>query len=180
MTPLGRLIKEVQDAFLDLHGVELSYSAIARRAGDRISRQRVQQLAKNEIKEMPDADTLHALADGLGVGWKGVRDAAWLSTQYADDAPPRLRAVGDDENDEGSNPVLAAIEADPYLLPEAKEHFRNQYHLLRQIQRREPGERLPYVAHGKRTEPVDPQEEKRIEDAARKARKANPDAPDTP
>lgn len=75
------------------------------------------------------------------------------------------------------NPVIAAIIADPYLLPAAKQHFLNQYELLLQIRPRED-ERLPYVAHGKRPS-VDPAEEKRIEDVARAAREANPDAPGT-
>lgn len=67
MTPLGDLIQEVRMKFLDKHGVDLSYTAISRRGGEVITRSRVQQLAKDPIREMPSAATLKALALGLGL-----------------------------------------------------------------------------------------------------------------
>jgi len=84
--------------------------------------------------------------------------------------------------DEEGNEVLEAIRRDPYLDDDAKAHYENQYELLREMSARrrsakESGEqeRLPYVAHGRRTTPVDPEEEKRLEDIAREARRRNLD-----
>lgn len=67
---------------------------------------------------------------------------------------PSLRVVEDEQN-----PVIDAINKDPFLLPESKAHFLNQYELLRRVQ---PTERLAYVAHDREDE-VDPAEEERIE-----------------
>jgi hypothetical protein len=81
---------------------------------------------------------------------------------------------------EVENAVLRAIEEDPYLLPEAKEHFTNQYALLRRIAQSaegQGGDPLPYVAHGQRKDPIDPEQEKAIEDVARRASEDNPHSP---
>lgn len=78
--------------------------------------------------------------------------------------------------DDEDNEVLAAIRRDPSLSPRNKAHFLNQYAILRDFSAVEaaasatPGERLPYVAHGQQTTPVDPDEEKRLEEIARAAR----------
>jgi transcriptional regulator with XRE-family HTH domain len=72
------------------------------------------------------------------------------------------------------NPTLAAIEADPYLLPEAKAHFLNQYELLLRVS--DP-QRLPYAARGQRLTPVDPEEESLLEAKVREAAKRNSRSP---
>ena len=102
-------------------------------------------------------------------------------------SPPDPRPVGGDPQDaqqrplalvpeadlEEENEVLAAIRRDPYLDEDARAHFLNQYELLRELSARKKatatGEPLRYVAHGKRTTPVDPDEERRLEEMARQA-----------
>jgi hypothetical protein len=113
------------------------------------------------------AGALKDIIDGRPVELPGL-----IVTGKREPEVTRLRAVG---NDEPPNPVIAAIEADPYLLPEAKAHFLNQYELLRRVQGRE--ERLPYVARGKRITPADASEEARIEAEVRRAALDNPDSP---
>lgn len=83
MTPLGSLIAEVQEAFLDLHGVELTYGDIARRSRGRLNRQRVQQLAKDPINRMPSPEKIAGLAAGLGVPESVVTERALTSAGYA-------------------------------------------------------------------------------------------------
>lgn len=106
MTPLGELIVECQRAFLDEHGVELSYGDIARRSGTPgITRGRVQQLAKGQIKAMPLPETIDALSLGLGVSRGLVLQRAMESSGY--DLPseftlaarrmPKRRRPGDAE-----------------------------------------------------------------------------------
>ena len=81
------------------------------------------------------------------------------------------------------NEVLAAVLRDPFLDEDAKAHYVNQYELLREMSARrraaqsDTTEMLPYVAHGKRETPVDPEEEKRLEDIARAARARNQPKP---
>lgn len=82
MTPLGELIEDVRAAFLDRHGVQLSYADIARRGGDVVGRKRIQQLAQNEIKDMPRDATLRALAKGLEVPYSVVLEKALVSAGY--------------------------------------------------------------------------------------------------
>lgn len=83
----------------------------------------------------------------------------------------------DDEDDEDSD-VLRAIAADPNLDETSREHFTNQYKILRKFTRyRREHERLPYVAHGKREDAIDPEEEARIEAEARRAAQENPHSP---
>lgn len=88
VSPLARLIEEVRAAFFDEHGVSLSYADIARRggAGDK----NVHRLATREIKDMPSAETLKALAKGLGVPYSVVLEKALLSAGYTrrDRQPP--------------------------------------------------------------------------------------------
>jgi hypothetical protein len=112
----------------------------------------------------------------VDVLWKAaVASVDWTGSVHGSSTVTALaskRGAGaDDDND-----VIRAIKADPNLLPEAKEHFLNQYALLLLVQPRE-GQRLPYAAHGKRTDPVDPGEEERIEKVARRTKQANPHAP---
>lgn len=82
MTPLGALIEEVQGSFLDAHRVELTYGDIARRSGGRLNRQRVQQLAKDPIGQMPGPDKILGLALGLGVPEAVVLERALTSSGY--------------------------------------------------------------------------------------------------
>lgn len=73
----------------------------------------------------------------------------------------------------GEPAVLDAIRHDPNLLPEAKEHLISQYGLLLRVQ--DQASPLPYVAHGERTTPVDPEEEAAIERGAKAGQpKPNP------
>lgn len=67
VTPLGELIALVQADFVDRNGVRLSYGDISRRGGEVVGRTRVQQLATKPLAEMPAAETIEALARGLGV-----------------------------------------------------------------------------------------------------------------
>jgi transcriptional regulator with XRE-family HTH domain len=67
-----------------MHGVELTYGDIARRGGKVITRGRVQQLAKDPVKQMPGATTLAALALGLGVPEHLVVEKALASAGYGD------------------------------------------------------------------------------------------------
>lgn len=80
---------------------------------------------------------------------------------------------------EQDNEVLTAIRRDPDLDDTAREHFLNQYVILRDFSRfrRDKGDLLPYVAHGERVGPADPEEERRLEELARKAARENPDSP---
>lgn len=87
--------------------------------------------------------------------------------------PAIVEPVAEDDSE-----VLAAIRQDPALDEIAREHFVNQYLILRDFSAfRRANERLPYVAHGKRTEPVDPEQERQLEELARAAAEANPDSP---
>ena len=104
-------------------------------------------------------------------------------------ARPGLSVVGatvepEVNEDEVDNEVLAAIRRDPDLDDDARNHFLNQYELLREMSQRrriaaEKGEPdlLPYVAHGKRREPVDLAEERRLEELAKQAAQDNPHSP---
>lgn len=82
---------------------------------------------------------------------------------------------------EEDNEVLAAIRRDPDLDETSRAHFMNQYVLLSKLSRlsRQGDDRglLPYVAHGERTEPVDVEEERRLEEIAKQAARDNPDSP---
>lgn len=77
------------------------------------------------------------------------------------------------------NEVLAAIRRDPDLDATAREHFLNQYLILRDFSRFRRGDSdlLPYVAHGKRTGEVDVEEERRLEELAKQAARDNPNSP---
>ena len=89
MTPLGELIAEVQRAFVDAHGVPLTYGDIARRSGGRLTRGRVQQLAKDPIKAMPSPEVIYGLALGLTVPESVVLERALASAGYT--GPSRQR-----------------------------------------------------------------------------------------
>lgn len=115
MTPLGVLIEQSQKRFLDEHGVELSYADIARRGGKVITRGRVQQLAKDPIKRLPDPQTIDALAIGLGVPSHLVTQCALASAGYP--APELWEAVRTGGNDYG----LAAWGLEQQALRKAKE-----------------------------------------------------------
>ncbi len=67
VTPIAHLINECRDSFRREHGVDLTYAAIARRSGGKLTRQRVQQYATEPVRNMPGPDTTAALASGLGV-----------------------------------------------------------------------------------------------------------------
>jgi transcriptional regulator with XRE-family HTH domain len=82
MTPIGVLIQRQQEAFLDQHGVELTYADIARKTGGVLTRGHVQQLASEERKEMPKQKTLHALADALGIEREEMVQAALAAAGY--------------------------------------------------------------------------------------------------
>jgi len=81
---------------------------------------------------------------------------------------------------EEDNEVLAAVRRDPLLDEDARAHYLNQYELLVEMSARRRAakdgdgtERLPYVAHGRQETPVDPDEEKQLEDIAKAARRRN-------
>jgi hypothetical protein len=78
VSPLAALIEECQMLFLRQHDVELSYGDIARRS-KHYTRQRIQQLAKNPVKRLPDPEGVAALSLGLGVPESVVRDR-WLAS----------------------------------------------------------------------------------------------------
>ena len=127
--------------------------------------------------------TLALVAAALGKDISWVYDILHSTQAPAQPAMPAqepagrpLSVVREHLDDPNQNEVIAAILRDPYLLPEAKAHFLNQYELLLRIHRPDT-ERLPYVAHGQRTGPVDPEEETRIEQAAREAADRNPNSP---
>lgn len=123
------------------------------------------------MKAPPREATLRQLADALDLSFEQLRDAALASMREAVDAPPvrHLKPAPSPPSPRGragENEVVAAIQRDPYLLPEAKEHFLNQYELLLRIGRQ--GERaLGYVAHGEAEEPLDPKREAELEEKAR-------------
>lgn len=149
-----------------------------------------------EMLQLPRRSVLEALAAGLqlpvpvvtqaakdSVGWNG--DATAVETDARPASPPSLSVVPsrvessqDDEEDDVDNAVLRAIAADPHLDEISREHFTSQYKILRKFTRyRREHERLPYVAHGTREDPVDPEEEARIEAEARRAAQENPHSP---
>lgn len=82
MTPLGALIDEARNLFADTHGVPLSYGDIARRSKGRLTRQRVQQLAKDPVKAMPSPEVILGLALGLAVPESVVLERALTSSGY--------------------------------------------------------------------------------------------------
>ena len=82
MSPLGQLIEDVRAAFLDRHGVTLSYDAIAKRGGNVIKGARVHQMATQPIRQLPPNETLVALANGLHVPYSVVLEKAMLSSGY--------------------------------------------------------------------------------------------------
>ena len=82
VTPLAALIDEVRNLFADTHGVPLSYGDIARRSKGRLSRQRVQQLAKDPVKAMPSPEVILGLALGLAVPESVVLERALVSSGY--------------------------------------------------------------------------------------------------
>lgn len=82
VTPLAALIEEVRNLFADTHGVQLSYGDIARRSKDRLTRQRVQQLANDPIKAMPSPEVILGLALGLAVPESVVLERALASSGY--------------------------------------------------------------------------------------------------
>lgn len=92
--------------------------------------------------------------------------------------PSTVDASPDDDEDDVDNEVLGAILRDPELDEIAREHFTKQYKILREFSRFRRGTHLlPYVAHGQRQDPVDPAEEARIEEEARRAARENPHSP---
>lgn len=100
MTPLAALIEECKQLFLDTHGVTLTNGDIARRSGGRLTRQRVQQLAAGEGREMPGPDTIHGLSLGLQVPKSVVLERALAMAGYlepADAADHRVTATTDPE-----------------------------------------------------------------------------------
>lgn len=72
-TALGDLITEQMAA------QRLSLNAVAARSGGKISRARVDGLKKGDFKMVPPRATLEALAQGLGLPYSSVRDAAVAS-----------------------------------------------------------------------------------------------------
>jgi transcriptional regulator with XRE-family HTH domain len=111
MTPLGALIEECKRRFQVQHHVELTNGDIARRSGV-LSRGRVQQLAQNPIKQLPEPETLRGLALGLGVPDSVVLERALQSTGYL---PAPLHSQG--------TPDAASIE-DPQVAREVSEAQR--------------------------------------------------------
>jgi DNA-binding XRE family transcriptional regulator len=169
----------------DLDWEQLGRAIEAARGRQDLTQQQLADLVEVTVK------TINTLENGRGTGMRaGTRarlEAAlgWpsgevhriLKGQAMTAVAPQLSVVPETvEPAVEDNEVLAAIHRDPYLLPEAKEHFLNQYRLLRKINT-PTDERLPYAAHGQRTTPVDPEEEARIEQVARDAHHANPKAP---
>ena len=96
VSPLAELIGECQRMFLDTHGVELTYADIGRRSGERpLTRNRVQQMASQPIKRMPEPETLVGLAKGLGVPLSVVTERAMRSAGYVvPDRPVQARQTG--------------------------------------------------------------------------------------
>lgn len=82
VSPIGQLIEDVRNAFLDRHGVGLSYDAIAKRGGNVIKGARVHQIAHEPIRALPPFDTLRALAKGLEVPYSVVLEKALISAGY--------------------------------------------------------------------------------------------------
>lgn len=77
------------------------------------------------------------------------------------------------DDDDEENEVLAAVRRDPNLDEDARDHYLNQYKLLREMTaaRRAAaaagaGERPRYVARGQATEPVSEEEQRRIAEFA--------------
>lgn len=134
-----------------------------------------------KLQTLPRRQILEALAAALDLPLEAVRAAAmatigWDGSRGVDAEPladaRRLKAVPTS----GENPVIEAIKADPYLLPEAKEHFLNQYELLRRVERESSDGHLAHVAEGDRSS-YDPKLEDQIDKAVRKGAKKNPDSP---
>lgn len=65
VSPIADLIEEVQAAFVDQHGVELTQAALARLAG--LSPQRMSQLLREPVSAMPSPETIEGLAKALRV-----------------------------------------------------------------------------------------------------------------
>lgn len=132
---------------------------------------KIQSKTQGKIEEAlgwPPGTLLDIAREGLEIADLASMESA--PARNLSVVPERVQPVEED------NAVLEAIRLDPYLLPEAKEHFTNQYALLRRIALT-TDEALPYVAHGQREEPVDPVQEKVIEEIARRASEDNPHSP---
>ena len=106
----------------------------------------VGQLERGQIAR-PQPATLAridaALKWGPGTSASILRGDARGTVEPAEAAPTQLKVVADQIV---ANPVVAAIEADPYLLPEAKAHFLNQYDLLRRVTRADISDAAKSVA----------------------------------
>ena len=82
VSPLAALIAEVRADFADRHGVHLSYADISRRGGNVIGSKRVHQYATQPIRDLPNVDSLKALAKGLEVPYSVVLERALISAGY--------------------------------------------------------------------------------------------------
>ena len=122
-------------------------------------------------------DTLERIETALG--WELGHCEVMLTGRPA---RPDLDAVVIDlvPMEEGENPVIAAIAADPFLLPEAKNHFLNQYWLLRRVGMQPSTSGLAHVARRPGSTPApepDPKVEAEILTKVEEAAARNPKGP---
>lgn len=100
----------------------LTYAEISRRADHKIGKSLVHKLATELHRDdLLPSDQLRALAQGLGVSFHEVRDAALADLGFLD------------EDEVDAVDVPAAIRKDTGLLPEARAHLLSQYGLLKRL-----------------------------------------------
>lgn len=110
-----RRLRTLIQSARDQHG--WTYEEISNRTDRKLSKSLIHKLATETHREgLLPVEQLRALAQGLGMSFTEVRDAALTDLGLMDDEP--------------NVDVLAAIRRDQRLLPEAREHLLKQYGLL--------------------------------------------------
>jgi transcriptional regulator with XRE-family HTH domain len=113
MTPVGELIEETRRLN------DWSYRDLERRSGDVVSKARFQQLARGQLRAMPEARTINGIAKALALPVSVVVDRL-------------LATLGIPRPGGGPQPPELAIAADEHLDEAAKEALLAQLRLLRE------------------------------------------------
>lgn len=87
-----------------------------------------------KLSQLPRRSVRQSLADALGVPFDRVTEAAMASIDWSPERQDlRHGAPTSALVSQPGDSVLSAIEHDPLLLPEAKEHLQRQYLLLKRL-----------------------------------------------
>lgn len=130
--PIVKLVREKVDAsewslrtYAQMRGV--AYSTLRRYYDKNLS----------PLRQPPRRETLRELALALDVPLGEVEQAALESLSYRS-SPVKLEPRATNNQSRPAGDIIAAIEQNDELLPEAKEHLINQVGLLLRVQRAAP------------------------------------------